>query len=122
MRPGQDRPSFIVDAKDVQAAGQRKASGEQTVLAEIESLLDSAVTSARFLHSARILRPSDYSEVVNERNCIGLCGYPVCQDKVARETSSLKFDPRRMKMRDSSGDQLFCSSTHRQSSFDSRKT
>uniref|UniRef100_G1PX00 RNA polymerase II subunit B1 CTD phosphatase RPAP2 homolog n=1 Tax=Myotis lucifugus TaxID=59463 RepID=G1PX00_MYOLU len=75
-----------------EGASKRKAELEETVRKKIEferkalhiveQLLEENITEEFFMECGKYITPARYSDVVDERSIIKLCGYPLCHKKL----------------------------------------
>lgn len=67
---------------EVEAAMKRKIEFERKALHIVEQLLEEDITEEFLKECGKFITPAHYSDVVDERSIIKLCGYPLCQKKL----------------------------------------
>ncbi|XP_064371994.1 putative RNA polymerase II subunit B1 CTD phosphatase RPAP2 isoform X2 [Dromaius novaehollandiae] len=66
----------------LEAAIRKKIEFEKKALYTVEQLLEENITEEFLVNSGKIITPSHYKDIVDERSIIKLCGYPLCQNKL----------------------------------------
>ncbi|NXC50965.1 RPAP2 phosphatase, partial [Penelope pileata] len=66
----------------LEAATRKKIEFEKKALHIVEQLLEENITEEFLLNSGKLITPSHYKDIVDERSIIKLCGYPICQNKL----------------------------------------
>ncbi|KAM6454402.1 putative RNA polymerase II subunit B1 CTD phosphatase RPAP2 isoform 2-T2 [Liasis olivaceus] len=74
----------------LEAAIRKKIECERKALQVVESLLEDDITEEFFVDCGRLITPSHYQDVVEERFIIRLCGYPVPKQKYKISTKTNK--------------------------------
>ncbi|CAH6880517.1 Rpap2 [Phodopus roborovskii] len=67
---------------ELEAAVQRKVEFEKKAVHIVEQLLEENITEEFLKECGMFITPAHYSDVVDERSIIKLCGYPLCQKKL----------------------------------------
>ncbi|XP_036057508.1 putative RNA polymerase II subunit B1 CTD phosphatase RPAP2 isoform X1 [Onychomys torridus] len=67
---------------ELEAAVQRKVEFERKAVRIVEQLLEENITEEFLKECGMFITPAHYSDVVDERSIIKLCGYPLCQKKL----------------------------------------
>lgn len=67
---------------ELEAAVQRKVEFERKALRIVEQLLEENITEEFLKECGLFITPAHYSDVVDERSIVKLCGYPLCQKKL----------------------------------------
>lgn len=67
---------------ELEAAIQRKVEFERKAVRIVEQLLEENITEEFLKECGMFITPAHYSDVVDERSIIKLCGYPLCQKKL----------------------------------------
>ncbi|XP_031193065.1 putative RNA polymerase II subunit B1 CTD phosphatase RPAP2 isoform X2 [Mastomys coucha] len=67
---------------ELEAAVHRKVEFERKAVRIVEQLLDENITEEFLKECGMFITPAHYSDVVDERSIIKLCGYPLCQKKL----------------------------------------
>ncbi|KAK2503100.1 hypothetical protein MC885_014015 [Smutsia gigantea] len=67
---------------EVEAAVRKKIEFERKALHIVEQLLEESITEEFLRECGKFITPAHYSDVVDERSIIKLCGYPLCQKKL----------------------------------------
>ncbi|XP_028638169.1 putative RNA polymerase II subunit B1 CTD phosphatase RPAP2 isoform X2 [Grammomys surdaster] len=67
---------------ELEAAVRRKMEFERKAVRIVEQLLEEDVTEEFLKECGMFITPAHYSDVVDERSIIKLCGYPLCQKKL----------------------------------------
>uniref|UniRef100_A0A8I5ZL24 RNA polymerase II subunit B1 CTD phosphatase RPAP2 homolog n=1 Tax=Rattus norvegicus TaxID=10116 RepID=A0A8I5ZL24_RAT len=67
---------------ELEAALQRKVESERRAVRLVEQLLEENITEEFLKECGMFITPAHYSDVVDERAIIKLCGYPLCQKKL----------------------------------------
>ncbi|ETE73407.1 putative RNA polymerase II subunit B1 CTD phosphatase RPAP2, partial [Ophiophagus hannah] len=73
--------SFLRKAA-LEAAIRKKIECERKALQVVEQLLEDDITEEFFVDCGRLVTPSHYQDVVEERFIMKICGYPLCQNKL----------------------------------------
>ena len=60
----------------------RKKECEAKALAIVERLIEADIDKEWFRESAFSINGSHYNDVIDERTCVGLCGYPLCSQQL----------------------------------------
>ncbi|XP_019482531.1 PREDICTED: putative RNA polymerase II subunit B1 CTD phosphatase RPAP2 isoform X1 [Hipposideros armiger] len=103
-----------------QDASKRKAELEETVrkkteferkaLHIVEQLLEENITEEYLRECGMFITPAHYSDVVDERSIIKLCGYPICQKKLGIvPKQKYKISTKTNKVYDITERKCFCS-------------
>ncbi|XP_062437214.1 putative RNA polymerase II subunit B1 CTD phosphatase RPAP2 isoform X1 [Rhea pennata] len=66
----------------LEAAIRKKIEFERKALYTVEQLLEENITEEFLVNSGKLITPSHYKDVVDERSIIKLCGYPLCPNKL----------------------------------------
>ncbi|KGL82916.1 Putative RNA polymerase II subunit B1 CTD phosphatase RPAP2, partial [Tinamus guttatus] len=66
----------------LEAAIRKKIEFEKKALYTVEQLLEENITEEFLVNSGKLITPSHYKDIVDERSIIRLCGYPLCQNKL----------------------------------------
>ncbi|NXD06905.1 RPAP2 phosphatase, partial [Nothocercus nigrocapillus] len=66
----------------LEAAIRKKIEFEKKALYTVEQLLEENITEEFLVSSGKLITPSHYKDIVDERSIIKLCGYPLCQNKL----------------------------------------
>ncbi|NXA34022.1 RPAP2 phosphatase, partial [Eudromia elegans] len=66
----------------LEAAIRKKIEFEKKALYTVEQLLEENITEEFLVNSGKLITPSHYKDIVDERSIIKLCGYPLCQNKL----------------------------------------
>ncbi|KAL6057472.1 hypothetical protein STEG23_032948, partial [Scotinomys teguina] len=67
---------------ELEAAVRRKVECERKAVRIVEQLLEENITEEFLKECGVFITPAHYSDVVDERSIIKLCGYPLCQKKL----------------------------------------
>ncbi|XP_047374417.1 putative RNA polymerase II subunit B1 CTD phosphatase RPAP2 isoform X1 [Sciurus carolinensis] len=67
---------------ELEAAVKKKIEFERKALHIVEQLLEENITEEFLMECGKFITPAHYSDVVDERSIIKLCGYPLCQKKL----------------------------------------
>nr|XP_035959254.1 putative RNA polymerase II subunit B1 CTD phosphatase RPAP2 isoform X3 [Halichoerus grypus] len=67
---------------ELEAAVRKKIEFERKALHIVEQLLEEDITEEFLRECGKFITPAHYSDVVDERSIIKLCGYPLCQKKL----------------------------------------
>ncbi|XP_007641141.1 putative RNA polymerase II subunit B1 CTD phosphatase RPAP2 isoform X2 [Cricetulus griseus] len=67
---------------ELETAVQRKVEFERKAMHIVEQLLEENITEEFLKECGMFITPAHYSDVVDERSIIKLCGYPLCQKKL----------------------------------------
>ncbi|XP_021567189.1 LOW QUALITY PROTEIN: putative RNA polymerase II subunit B1 CTD phosphatase RPAP2 [Carlito syrichta] len=67
---------------ELEAAVRKKIEFERKALRIVEQLLEENITEEFLMECGKFITPAHYSDVVDERSIIKLCGYPLCQKRL----------------------------------------
>ncbi|XP_007533342.1 putative RNA polymerase II subunit B1 CTD phosphatase RPAP2 [Erinaceus europaeus] len=67
---------------ELEAAVRKKIEFERKALHFVEQLLEENITEEFLKECGKFITPAHYSDVVDERSIVKLCGYPLCQKKL----------------------------------------
>ncbi|XP_040854272.1 putative RNA polymerase II subunit B1 CTD phosphatase RPAP2 [Ochotona curzoniae] len=67
---------------ELEAAVRKKIEFERKALRIVEQLLEENITEEFLKECGKFITPAHYSDIVDERSIIKLCGYPLCQKKL----------------------------------------
>ncbi|XP_032103775.1 putative RNA polymerase II subunit B1 CTD phosphatase RPAP2 isoform X1 [Sapajus apella] len=67
---------------ELEAAVRKKIEFERKALHIVEQLLEENITEEFLMECGKFITPAHYSDVVDERSIVKLCGYPLCQKKL----------------------------------------
>ncbi|XP_076976387.1 putative RNA polymerase II subunit B1 CTD phosphatase RPAP2 isoform X2 [Tamandua tetradactyla] len=67
---------------ELEAAVRRKIEFERKALHIVEQLLEENITEEFLMECGKFITSAHYSDVVDERSIVKLCGYPLCQKKL----------------------------------------
>ncbi|XP_063154323.1 putative RNA polymerase II subunit B1 CTD phosphatase RPAP2 [Candoia aspera] len=94
----------------LEAAVRKKIECERNALQVVERLLEDDVTEEFFVDCGRLITPSHYQDVVEERFIIKLCGYPICRNKLQNvPKQKYKISTKTNKVYDITERKCFCS-------------
>ncbi|XP_070795486.1 putative RNA polymerase II subunit B1 CTD phosphatase RPAP2 isoform X2 [Pituophis catenifer annectens] len=94
----------------LEAAIRKKIECERKALQVVEHLLEDDITEELFVDCGRLITPSHYLDVVEERFIIKLCGYPLCQNKLQNvPKQKYKISTKTNKVYDITERKCFCS-------------
>ncbi|XP_058035160.1 putative RNA polymerase II subunit B1 CTD phosphatase RPAP2 isoform X2 [Ahaetulla prasina] len=94
----------------LEAAIRKKIECERKALQVVEHLLEDDITEELFVDCGRLITPSHYMDVVEERFIIKLCGYPLCQNKLQNvPKQKYKISTKTNKVYDITERKRFCS-------------
>ncbi|KAM3838969.1 putative RNA polymerase II subunit B1 CTD phosphatase RPAP2 isoform 1-T2 [Vipera latastei] len=94
----------------LEAAIRKKIEYERKALQVVEHLLEEDITKEFFVNCGRLITPSHYQDVVEERFIIKLCGYPLCQNKLQNvPKQKYKISTKTNKVYDITERKRFCS-------------
>ncbi|XP_038177052.1 putative RNA polymerase II subunit B1 CTD phosphatase RPAP2 isoform X2 [Arvicola amphibius] len=95
---------------ELEAAVQRKVECERKAVRIVEQLLEENITEEFLKECGMFITPAHYSDVVDERAIIKLCGYPLCQKKLgAIPKQKYKISTKTNKVYDITERKSFCS-------------
>ncbi|XP_041497987.1 putative RNA polymerase II subunit B1 CTD phosphatase RPAP2 isoform X2 [Microtus oregoni] len=95
---------------ELEAAVQRKVECERKAVRIVERLLEENITEEFLKECGMFITPAHYSDVVDERAIIKLCGYPLCQKKLgAIPKQKYKISTKTNKVYDITERKSFCS-------------
>ncbi|XP_061489650.1 putative RNA polymerase II subunit B1 CTD phosphatase RPAP2 [Rhineura floridana] len=66
----------------LEAAIRKKIECERKALQVVECLLEDGITEEFLVDCGKIITPSHYKDVVEERFILKLCGYPICRNRL----------------------------------------
>ncbi|XP_013928601.1 PREDICTED: putative RNA polymerase II subunit B1 CTD phosphatase RPAP2, partial [Thamnophis sirtalis] len=94
----------------LEAAIRKKIECERKALQVVEHLLEDNITEELFVDCGRLITPSHYLDVVEERFIIKLCGYPLCQNRLQNvPKQKYKISTKTNKVYDITERKRFCS-------------
>ncbi|XP_055467697.1 putative RNA polymerase II subunit B1 CTD phosphatase RPAP2 isoform X2 [Psammomys obesus] len=95
---------------ELEAAARRKAEFERKAVRIVEQLLEENITEEFLKECGALITPAHYSDVVEERAIIRLCGYPLCPKKLgAIPKQKYKISTKTNKVYDITERKSFCS-------------
>ncbi|XP_059231370.1 putative RNA polymerase II subunit B1 CTD phosphatase RPAP2 isoform X4 [Mustela nigripes] len=95
---------------ELEAAVRKKIEFERKALHIVEQLLEEDITEEFLRECGRFITPAHYSDVVDERSIIKLCGYPLCQKKLGVvPKQKYKISTKTNKVYDITERKCFCS-------------
>uniref|UniRef100_A0A8D1C1T5 RNA polymerase II subunit B1 CTD phosphatase RPAP2 homolog n=1 Tax=Sus scrofa TaxID=9823 RepID=A0A8D1C1T5_PIG len=95
---------------ELEAAIRKKIEFERKALCIVEQLLEENITEEFLKECGKFITPAHYSDVVDERSIIKLCGYPLCQKKLGIvPKQKYKISTRTNKVYDITERKCFCS-------------
>ncbi|XP_002715910.2 putative RNA polymerase II subunit B1 CTD phosphatase RPAP2 isoform X2 [Oryctolagus cuniculus] len=95
---------------ELEAAVRRKIEFERKALRIVEQLLEENITEEFLMECGMFITPAHYSDVVDERSIIKLCGYPLCQKKLGIvPKQKYKISTKTNKVYDITERKCFCS-------------
>ncbi|XP_021493564.2 putative RNA polymerase II subunit B1 CTD phosphatase RPAP2 isoform X1 [Meriones unguiculatus] len=95
---------------ELEAAARRKAEFERKAVHIVEQLLEENITEEFLKECGALITPAHYSDVVEERAIIRLCGYPLCPKKLgAIPKQKYKISTKTNKVYDITERKSFCS-------------
>uniref|UniRef100_A0A8C3WIM0 RNA polymerase II subunit B1 CTD phosphatase RPAP2 homolog n=1 Tax=Catagonus wagneri TaxID=51154 RepID=A0A8C3WIM0_9CETA len=95
---------------ELEAAIRKKIEFERKALCIVEQLLEENITEEFLKECGKSITPAHYSDVVDERSIIKLCGYPLCQKKLGIvPKQKYKISTRTNKVYDITERKCFCS-------------
>ncbi|XP_012873806.1 PREDICTED: putative RNA polymerase II subunit B1 CTD phosphatase RPAP2 isoform X1 [Dipodomys ordii] len=125
LKPGPPRPSrnaagtkqtrtLKQDASkrkaELEAAVKKKIEFERKALRIVEQLLEENITEEFLKECGKFITPAHYSDIVDERSIIKLCGYPLCQKKLGTvPKQKYKISTKTNKVYDITERKSFCS-------------
>uniref|UniRef100_A0A8C6VHI3 RNA polymerase II subunit B1 CTD phosphatase RPAP2 homolog n=1 Tax=Naja naja TaxID=35670 RepID=A0A8C6VHI3_NAJNA len=94
----------------LEAAIRKRIECERKALQVVEHLLEDDITEEFFVDCGRLVTPSHYQDVVEERFIIKICGYPLCQNKLQNvPKQKYKISTKTNKVYDITERKHFCS-------------
>lgn len=94
----------------LEAAVRKKIEFERKALRIVEQLLEENITEESLKECGKFITPAHYSDVVDERSIIKLCGYPLCQKKLGIvPKQKYKISTKTNKVYDITERKCFCS-------------
>ncbi|XP_006061400.1 putative RNA polymerase II subunit B1 CTD phosphatase RPAP2 isoform X1 [Bubalus bubalis] len=95
---------------EVEAAMRKKIEFERKALHIVEQLLEENISEEFLRECGKFITPAHYSDVVDERSIIKLCGYPLCQNKLGIvPKQKYKISTKTNKVYDITERKCFCS-------------
>ncbi|XP_032723016.1 putative RNA polymerase II subunit B1 CTD phosphatase RPAP2 isoform X1 [Lontra canadensis] len=95
---------------ELEAAVRKKIEFERKALHIVEQLLEEDITEEFLRECGKFITPAHYSDVVDERSIIKLCGYPLCQKKLGVvPKQKYKISTKTNKVYDITERKCFCS-------------
>ncbi|XP_037357294.1 putative RNA polymerase II subunit B1 CTD phosphatase RPAP2 [Talpa occidentalis] len=95
---------------ELEAAVRKKTEFERKALHIVEQLLEENITEEFLRECGKFITPAHYSDVVDERSIIKLCGYPLCQKKLGIvPKQKYKISTKTNKVYDITERKCFCS-------------
>lgn len=95
---------------ELEAAVRKKIEFERKALRIVEQLLEENITEEFLKECGKFITPAHYSDVVDERSIIKLCGYPLCQKKLGIvPRQKYKISTKTNKVYDITERKCFCS-------------
>ncbi|XP_014442087.1 putative RNA polymerase II subunit B1 CTD phosphatase RPAP2 isoform X2 [Tupaia chinensis] len=95
---------------ELEAAVRKKIEFERKALRIVEQLLEEDITEEFLIECGKFITPAHYSDVVDERSIIKLCGYPLCQKKLGVvPRQKYKISTKTNKVYDITERKAFCS-------------
>uniref|UniRef100_A0A8C6E8N9 RNA polymerase II subunit B1 CTD phosphatase RPAP2 homolog n=1 Tax=Moschus moschiferus TaxID=68415 RepID=A0A8C6E8N9_MOSMO len=95
---------------ELEAAVRKKIEFERKALRIVEQLLEENVSEEFLRECGKFITPAHYSDVVDERSIIKLCGYPLCQNKLGIvPKQKYKISTKTNKVYDITERKCFCS-------------
>uniref|UniRef100_A0A673TDA8 RNA polymerase II subunit B1 CTD phosphatase RPAP2 homolog n=1 Tax=Suricata suricatta TaxID=37032 RepID=A0A673TDA8_SURSU len=95
---------------ELEAAVRKKIEFERKALHIVEQLLEEDITEEFLRECGKFITPAHYSDVVDERSIIKLCGYPLCQKKLGIvPKQKYKISTKTNKVYDITERKCFCS-------------
>ncbi|XP_020015129.1 putative RNA polymerase II subunit B1 CTD phosphatase RPAP2 isoform X2 [Castor canadensis] len=95
---------------ELEAAVKKKIEFERKALRIVEQLLEECITEEFLKECGKFITPAHYSDVVDERSIIKLCGYPLCQKKLGIvPKQKYKISTKTNKVYDITERKCFCS-------------
>ncbi|KAF6111143.1 RNA polymerase II associated protein 2 [Phyllostomus discolor] len=89
---------------------RRKIKFERKALHIVEQLLEENITEEFLKECGKFITPAHYSDVVDERSIIKLCGYPLCHNKLGIvPKQKYKISTKTNKVYDITERKCFCS-------------
>ncbi|KAG8511073.1 putative RNA polymerase II subunit B1 CTD phosphatase RPAP2, partial [Galemys pyrenaicus] len=102
--------TFVSIQKAELEAAARKVEFERKALHIVEQLLEENITEEFLRECGKFITPAHYSDVVDERSIIKLCGYPLCQKKLGIiPKQKYKISTKTNKVYDITERKCFCS-------------
>ncbi|KAJ1063630.1 hypothetical protein K5549_000127 [Capra hircus] len=95
---------------ELEAAVRKKIEFERKALHVVEQLLEENISEEFLRECGKFITPAHYSDVVDERSIIKLCGYPLCQNKLGIvPKQKYKISTKTNKVYDITERKCFCS-------------
>ncbi|XP_002751129.1 putative RNA polymerase II subunit B1 CTD phosphatase RPAP2 isoform X1 [Callithrix jacchus] len=95
---------------ELEAAVRKKIEFERKALHIVEQLLEENITEEFLMECGKFITPAHYSDVVDERSIVKLCGYPLCQKKLGTvPKQKYKISTKTNKVYDITERKSFCS-------------
>ncbi|XP_043316589.1 putative RNA polymerase II subunit B1 CTD phosphatase RPAP2 isoform X3 [Cervus canadensis] len=95
---------------ELEAAIRKKIEFERKALHIVEQLLEENISEEFLRECGKFITPAHYSDVVDERSIIKLCGYPLCQNKLGIvPKQKYKISTKANKVYDITERKCFCS-------------
>ncbi|XP_060977363.1 putative RNA polymerase II subunit B1 CTD phosphatase RPAP2 isoform X1 [Dama dama] len=95
---------------ELEAAIRKKIEFERKALHIVEQLLEENISAEFLRECGKFITPAHYSDVVDERSIIKLCGYPLCQNKLGIvPKQKYKISTKANKVYDITERKCFCS-------------
>ncbi|NP_001096736.1 putative RNA polymerase II subunit B1 CTD phosphatase RPAP2 isoform X1 [Bos taurus] len=95
---------------ELEAAVRKKIEFERKALHIVEQLLEENISEEFLRECGKFITPAHYSDVVDERSIIKLCGYPLCQNKLGIvPKQKYKISTKTNKVYDITERKCFCS-------------
>lgn len=95
---------------ELEAAVRKKIEFERKALHIVEQLLEENITEEFLKDCGKFITPAHYSDVVDERSIIKLCGYPLCPKKLGIvPKQKYKISTKTNKVYDITERKCFCS-------------
>ncbi|XP_048207920.1 putative RNA polymerase II subunit B1 CTD phosphatase RPAP2 isoform X2 [Perognathus longimembris pacificus] len=95
---------------ELEAAVKKKIEFERKALRIVEQLLEENITEEFLKECGKFITPAHYSDIVDERSIIKLCGYPLCQKKLGTiPKQKYKISTKTNKVYDITERKSFCS-------------
>ncbi|XP_004263072.1 putative RNA polymerase II subunit B1 CTD phosphatase RPAP2 isoform X1 [Orcinus orca] len=95
---------------ELEAVVRKKIEFERKALRIVEQLLEENITEEFLRECGKFITPAHYSDVVDERSIIKLCGYPLCRKKLGIvPKQKYKISTKTNKVYDITERKCFCS-------------